>query len=248
MSFSPAWREGEAMAKTYVIVHGAWGGSLTWTPLADKLRRAGNRVYTPSLTGLGERRHLFSGTINLSTHVQDVAGVIESENLDDFVLVGHSYGGMVITGVADRFAARISHIVYLDAFLPEDGTSGFDFIGREGMLKNIEGAGDHGGIGVPATPRNPSRIPAEFRPLMESRGLHPLPTLVERLKLSGDHRKIAKRLYVLCDADLPTIFVKAYEKTKADPAWATATLPCGHMLQLEMLDRTAELLTTFVAK
>ncbi|HVV94124.1 MAG TPA: alpha/beta fold hydrolase, partial [Hyphomicrobiales bacterium] len=83
------------MAKTYVIVHGAWGGSLTWTPLAEKLRSQGLRVYTPCLTGLGERRHLFSGNVNLSTHIQDVAGVIESENLDDFALIGHSYGGMV---------------------------------------------------------------------------------------------------------------------------------------------------------
>ncbi|HVV94998.1 MAG TPA: alpha/beta hydrolase, partial [Hyphomicrobiales bacterium] len=199
-------------------------------------------------TGLGERRHLFSGNVNLSTHIQDVAGVIESENLDDFALIGHSYGGMVITGVADRFASKISHIVYLDAFLPENGTSAFDFIGREGMLRNIEGAADNGGIGVPATPRDPSRVPEEFRHLMGTRGLHPLPTLVENLKLSGDHAKIAKRLYVLCTGDLPTIFVKAYEKTKADPAWKTETLPCGHMLQLEMLDRTAELLTGFIGK
>jgi pimeloyl-ACP methyl ester carboxylesterase len=234
------------MGKTYVIVHGAWGGSLTWTPLAETLRRAGNRVYTPSLTGLGERRHLFSGNINLSTHIQDVAGVIESEGLKEFVLVGHSYGGMVITGVADRFAGRISHIVYLDAFLPEDGTSAFDFIGREGTLANLAGAGDHGGIGVPATPRDPSRIPEEFRPMVASRGLHPLPTLVEKIKLTGAHATIGKRLYVLCTADLPTIFVKAHEKTAADPAWATAKIPCGHMLQLEMLDRTAELITGFV--
>jgi pimeloyl-ACP methyl ester carboxylesterase len=236
------------MSKTYVIVHGAWGGSVTWTPVAETLRRAGNRVYTPSLTGLGERRHLFSGNVNLSTHIQDVCGTIESEALGDFVLVGHSYGGMVITGVADRFAARISHIVYLDAFLPEDGTSGFDFIGREGMLRNVEGAGDNGGIGVPATPRDPSRIPAEYHPLLASRGLHPLPTQVEKLKLSGEHRKIERRLYVLCTAELPTIFVKAYEKTKADPAWETATLPCGHMLQLEMVDETAALLAGFAGK
>jgi pimeloyl-ACP methyl ester carboxylesterase len=89
----------------------------------------GHQVFVPSLTGLGERAHLFSGTINLDTHIGDVCGLIEAEGLEEFDLVGHSYGGMVITGVADRFAARIRTLTYLDAFLPENGQSALDLLG-----------------------------------------------------------------------------------------------------------------------
>ena len=234
--------------RTFVLVHGAWSGSATWTPLAETLRSHGHRVFTPSLTGLGERRHLFSGAVNLSTHIQDVIGVVESEELTDFVLVGHSYGGMVITGVADRLASHISHIVYLDAFLPENGTSGFDFIGEDGALANLRGAGAQGGLGVPPVPRDPSRIPAQYRFYLERRGPQPLATLTEKLALTGAHARIAKHLYVLCTVDQPTIFTKAYERVKNDPAWATETMPCGHILQLEMLERLAEILTDFVAR
>lgn len=231
--------------KTFVIVHGAWGGSATWTPLAEALRRAGHRAVTPSLTGLGERRHLFSGAINLSTHIEDVVAAAETEGLESFVLVGHSYGGMIITGVADRLAARISHIAYLDAFLPNDGTSAFDFIGAEGMLANLRGAAENGGVGIPPTQRDPARIPEDYRFHSRTRSLQPLATFVERLHLSGEHRSIAKRLYVLCTAEQPTIFTKAYERIRDDPAWTVETLPCGHLLQLEMPERLAQILITF---
>jgi pimeloyl-ACP methyl ester carboxylesterase len=235
-------------ARTFVIVHGAWGGSSSWTPLADTLRSQGHRVFTPSLTGLGERRHLLSGNVNLSTHIQDVVGTVESEELSDFVLVGHSYGGMVITGAADRLAARITHIAYLDAFLPTDGTCGFDFIGHDGMIANLKGAGEHGGLAVPPVARGMANVPEALRFYVGKRGLHPLATLVENLHLTGAGASIAHKLYVLCTAEQPTIFTKAYERVKADPAWTTETMPCGHMLQLEMLDSLAELLTGFAAR
>jgi pimeloyl-ACP methyl ester carboxylesterase len=234
-------------ARTFVIVHGAWGGSSSWTPLAEALRGQGHRAFTPSLTGLGERRHLLSGRVNLSTHIQDVIGTVESEELCDFVLVGHSYGGMVITGVADRLADRISHIAYLDAFLPTDGQCAFDFIGTDGMIANLKGASEHDGVAVPPVSRNPGNIPEALRFYVKKRGLHPLATLVENLHLTGAGAGIAHKLYVLCTAEQPTIFTKAYERVKADDAWTTETMPCGHMLQLEMLERLTEVLTGFAA-
>src|SRR5689334_6163616 len=94
-------------SRKIVLVQGAWGSSASWTPVADVLRGMGHQVFVPSLTGLGERTHLFSGSINLYTHIGDVCGLIEAEGLQEFDLVGHSYGGMVITGVADRYADRI---------------------------------------------------------------------------------------------------------------------------------------------
>ncbi|MDW7980101.1 MAG: alpha/beta hydrolase [Verrucomicrobiales bacterium] len=109
--------------KTYVIVHGAWGGGWGFKELDAILTAAGHKVYRPTLTGQGERVHLASTNIDLETHITDVVNLIIWEELRDVVLVGHSYGGMVITGVADRVPDRIAHLVYLDAFVPEHGES-----------------------------------------------------------------------------------------------------------------------------
>jgi pimeloyl-ACP methyl ester carboxylesterase len=108
---------------TYVIVHGAWGGGWDWKTVADLLTVQGNEVYRPTLTGLGERSHLASTNIDLGLHIQDIVNLIVWENLHDVILVGHSYGGMVITGVADRVPDRIKHLVYIDALLPQNGES-----------------------------------------------------------------------------------------------------------------------------
>jgi pimeloyl-ACP methyl ester carboxylesterase len=116
---------------TFVLVHGAWHGGWCYKRVARLLRQAGHEVYTPTLTGLGERAHLMNRTIDLNTHVQDIVGVIRCEELSDVVLCGHSYGGMVIAGVAEQIAAKISALVYLDAFVPENGKSLFDYQAAE---------------------------------------------------------------------------------------------------------------------
>jgi pimeloyl-ACP methyl ester carboxylesterase len=108
---------------TYVIVHGAWGGGWDWRGIDSLLSATGNRVYRPTLTGLGERVHLATPNTDLSTHITDIENVIKFERLRDVVLVGHSYGGMVISGVAERVPERIRHLVFVDAFVPEDGES-----------------------------------------------------------------------------------------------------------------------------
>lgn len=110
-----------AAGRTFVLVHGAWHGGWCWRKLTQILRQAGHTVYAPSLTGQGEHSHLLTRDVNLSTHIQDVVGLIEFEDLRDVILVGHSYAGMVITGVADKVADRIARLVYLDAFVPEPG-------------------------------------------------------------------------------------------------------------------------------
>jgi pimeloyl-ACP methyl ester carboxylesterase len=116
---------------TFVLVHGAWHGGWYYKQVARLLRQAGHEVYTPTLTGLGERAHLMNRTIDLDTHVQDIVGVIRCEELSDVVLCGHSYGGMVIAGVAEQVAAKIRSLVYLDAFVPENGKSLFDYLPAE---------------------------------------------------------------------------------------------------------------------
>ena len=116
---------------TFVIVHGAWSGGHAWRWVRPRLRAAGHEVFTPALTGLGERSHLASAQVDLDTHIQDVLGVLEFEDLDQVVLVGHSSGGMVITGVADRAPQRLAQLVYLDAEVPADGQSEFDLLPLE---------------------------------------------------------------------------------------------------------------------
>ena len=115
---------------TYVLVHGAWHGGWCWQRVTPLLRAAGHEVLTPTLTGLGERSHLANSAIDLNTHIQDVVNVLEYEDLRKVILVGHSYGGMVITGVSERVPERLTHLVYLDAFVPRDGQSLLGFVGE----------------------------------------------------------------------------------------------------------------------
>jgi len=124
---------------TFIIVHGAWGGSWAFKKVDSLMTAHGALVYRPSLTGQGERVHLASPEVTLSTHINDVVNMIVFENLQDIVLVGHSYGGMVITGVADRVPERIRKLIYLDAFLPIDGESVFtaNATGRE-RIRSME--------------------------------------------------------------------------------------------------------------
>jgi pimeloyl-ACP methyl ester carboxylesterase len=124
---------------TFVLVHGSWAGSVVWRELASRLRKAGHEVYAPTLTGIGARRHLLNREIDLDTHIQDVIGVIDDADLSDIVLVGNSYGGMVITAVADRVPEKVASLVYLDAFVPENGQSLFSLLPPDRRLATVPG-------------------------------------------------------------------------------------------------------------
>ena len=139
---SPGGTPGGRETATFVLVHGAWHGGWCWNKVAPLLRAAGHDVFTPTLTGLGERAHLLAPEIDLATHVDDILGVLEYEDLDNVVLVGHSYGGMVISGVAERAAPRLAWLVYLDAFLPEDGKALRDYAPGDVLDGMVESQGD----------------------------------------------------------------------------------------------------------
>jgi pimeloyl-ACP methyl ester carboxylesterase len=121
-------------------VHGSWAGSVVWRELAPRLRKAGHDVYAPTLTGIGARKHLLNREIDLNTHIQDVIGLIDDADLSDIVLVANSYGGMVITGVADRVPEKVASLVYLDAFLPENGQSCLSLLPPGVPLATVPGA------------------------------------------------------------------------------------------------------------
>ena len=118
---------------TFVLVHGAWDGGWTWRSIARALQAAGYEVFTPTLTGSGERVHLASPTIDLNTHILDIVHVLRYEQLDNVILVGYNYGGMVITGVAEQVSQCLSQLVYLDAFVPQHGQTVADLCGPENI-------------------------------------------------------------------------------------------------------------------
>src|SRR5919107_1009755 len=112
----------------FVLVHGSCHGAWCWKKVCPLLNKSGHNVYTPTLTGLGERSHLVSNDIGLDTHIVDVTQVLEYEDLNEVILIGHSYGGLVISGVAERVPKRIRRVVYLDGYIPEDNKTAFDII------------------------------------------------------------------------------------------------------------------------
>ncbi|AWC29949.1 alpha/beta fold hydrolase [Bacillus cytotoxicus] len=139
--------------ETFVLVHGAWDGSYVWGKVAALLRKDGHRVYTPTLTGLGERTHLMQPSIGLNTYIQDIVNVIRYEELKDVILVGHSYSGMVITGVAEVIPEFIKKMVYVDAMIPDDGDSVMDISGSKMAAHFIEEVKAYG-EGWRVLPRN----------------------------------------------------------------------------------------------
>lgn len=229
---------------TFVLVHGAWGGGWNYQRVGERLRALGHAVYAPSLTGCGERVHLLDGAINLSLHIQDVVNLFKYESIERAVLAGHSYGGMVITGAADRIPEKISALVYLDAFLPEDGQSIWDINIPANTAKYLASAGGHGGLVIPSPPASFWNLNAGDVPLYEKlTGPHPLGCFTERLKLSGAGASISKKIYVWAsELGRPSPFKPFYEKCKADPTWETHVLACGHDVMLDMPEKTTEIL------
>jgi len=232
-----------AISTTFVLVHGAWCGGWCYARVATLLRAHGHTVFTPTLTGQGERAHLLSGAINLSTHIEDVLGVFRFERLDDVVLAGHSYGGMVITGVADRIAEKIRALAYLDAFVPEDGQSLFDINIPANTQRFLQGAGTLGGLAVPAPPAAYFGVNAADAPTVDALATpFPLGCFTEKLKLSGAYRAVRQHLYVhgtVLPRESP--FRPFYERALAD-GWSAHALSSGHHVMLDEPEMTAELL------
>ena len=187
---------------TFVLVHGAWHGGWCWKRVEPLLRAAGHDVYTPTLTGLGERVHLASPETDLMTHIQDVVGVMEYEELQQVVLVGHSYGGIVIAGVADRLTSRVAHLVYFDALVPRDGEGELDLLPDHGaaMLERCRLSGD--GWLVP--PPGESALiawagSAELPWLTRRLTPQPLKTLQGRVRLTNPAAAGIPATYISCE-------------------------------------------------
>jgi len=217
----------------FVLVHGAWGGAVIWRHVARALRDARHEVFAQSLTGLGERTHLLSRNVDLNCHIKDVLALIDYEDLDDIVLVGHSYGGMVVTGVADAVPDKVASLVYLDAFVPESGQALFDTI-PPGMPRAAVVPGSEwltAPLPVEAFGK-PSNEALEYR--KRKTGPHPTACFSQPLTFTGGIDRIRHKTYIYCNDPQPTTFTPFYERLKARPGWNVGTLPCTHMAPLDL--------------
>jgi pimeloyl-ACP methyl ester carboxylesterase len=209
---------------TFVLVHGGWAGGWHWREVASSLRAAGHDVFTPTLTGLGERVHLASPEIGLDTHIQDILMVLEYEELRDVILVGYSYSGMVITGVAERAPDRLAHLVYLDAYVPQDGESLLDMLGP-GVAAFIEQAAQAYGDGW-RIPHNPPDAPR--------RTPHPLKTGQQPVSVTNPSAAALPRTFIYCIHDKDTMgpvglpITQAAERARSDSRWRYRELQTGH--------------------
>jgi pimeloyl-ACP methyl ester carboxylesterase len=230
---------------TFVLIPGSWLGAWAWKRVTPLLREAGHEVYPVTLTGLGDRAHLGDGETNLSTHVQDVVALIEAEELTDVVLLGHSYSGLVASGVAARIPERLARVFYLGSPLPEDGRSLLDFGPQEfrdyvdalraqgpqswrlGFLSDEELTryyGDHG-------------ISAEDLTWVRAHAVgHPLGTYAEPCQLGGAEADALPHTYIRCTEDAPP------DLSGPRAAWGYAELPTGHWPMFTMPAELAALL------
>jgi pimeloyl-ACP methyl ester carboxylesterase len=230
------------MQRTFVLVHGAWHGGWCWQRVADLLTKAGHRVCTPTLTGLGERSHLLNAGIDLSTHVTDVVNVLKWEGLHDVVLAGHSYAGFVISGVAERMQGAIASMVFVDAFVPESGdTAGTSASPATRNL--VDQAARQGETTLPPVSAAFFQVNEKDRAWVDASCVpQPLATFLEKIELTGARERIARKVYVRAKGYGSQSFDAALAKVRGIPSWSTFELPCGHDIMVDMPEQLAEIL------
>jgi pimeloyl-ACP methyl ester carboxylesterase len=229
---------------TYVLVHGAWSGAHGFHLVRPRLWAAGHPCSTPSLTGVGERAHLTSPEVGLTTHIRDVVNHVRYEDLDDIVLLGFSYGGMVVTGALAHIAERVRHLVYLDAFVPGDGDSVFSLTGR-GAAAAMAGPGEE--WLVPPTPRD-FDDPAEAAFAGPRRVAQPIGCFTEPVRLAQPLEAYPfERTYIRATADAPdapgtAVFEAAAARARGSAAWHYHEIATNHMVASNRPAELTELL------
>ncbi len=210
--------------------------------VADRLRARGHSVFAPTLTGLGERAHLLHPGIDLSLHIADVLGVIKYERINDFVLVGHSNGGCIISGVAEAVPDAIRSIVFLDAFIPDNGDATLDLV-QPAVQQVIRSALERGETTVPVRDAAAFKVNEKDRAWVDSlAGPQPIRTMTEKIRLTGARERIPKKTYIRASGYPNVSFEMAHARAKADRTWRTFEVPCGHDVMIDEPDRLTEIL------
>jgi len=225
---------------TFVIAHGAWSSGWAWKKMRPLLRAAGHEIFTPSYTGLGERSHLATPEVDLETHIQDIVNVLFYEDLHDVILLGHSYGGMVATGVAVRASDRIRKVVYLDAFVPRDGQSLIDLTRR--AFNGGSGAPPADGWLVPPMPPSSDASPEDLAWVTARRGPQPRKTLEQAVRLTGAVDGLP-RVYIKCLRINPgDVFEQFATRARSESGWQYEEIDATHSPNVTAPDKLAEIL------
>jgi len=194
------------------------------------------------LTGIGARKHLLNREIDLDTHIQDVIGVIDDADLSDIVLVGNSYGGMVITGVADRVPEKVASLVYLDAFVPQVGDNLIS-LANPGPRKALEGAVARGDLAAKPVPSAAFKVNEKDRAWVDAKCTpHPLAVVVDKVTAAGARERIARKTYIRATGFDSPVFDQTLARMKATQGWKTYEVLSGHDVMVDMPDRLVEIL------
>ena len=228
-----------------VLIHGAWHGGWCWRRVVPPLRAAGHEVFAPTLTGLADKAHLLSRAVNLETHIQDVIGLLEAEELTNVVLVGHSYAGTVITAVADRAKARLRSLVYLDAFLLANGERMDDRAAadrRAAMTKAGEATGYIDPPPATLFGLKPGTPDMEWVTRRMTR--HPFATMSDPIRLTGEGGASLPRTYIYCSNPPTGSFEQFADQLRTDPNWRFHEFKTGHDCMVTEPAETARLILT----
>jgi pimeloyl-ACP methyl ester carboxylesterase len=235
--------QAQAEPKTFVLVHGSWHGGWCWRRVADRLEKRGHKVFTPTLTGLGERVHLLTPAVDLDTHVTDVVNLIKYEGLQNIVLAGHSYAGSIITGVAEQMLPAIASIVFIDAFLPGNGDTMLSMTTEALRAASLE-AKAKGDISRPIVPAAAFQVNEKDRAWVNSKLTpQPLGPSFTPIKYTGARDKVAKKTYIRAVNYPQPAFDTWLAQCKADPTWRTHGVEgSGHDIMVDKPDELTELL------
>ena len=214
---------------TFVIAHGAWSSGWAWKKMRPLMRELGHELVTPSYTGQGERAHLAHPGIDLDTHIADVLNVLHYEDLHDVILLGHSYGGMVATGVADRAADRLAQLVYLDAFVPRHGQSALSLYTEEARTRTYEAVRAKGdGWRIPANPMPPDTAREDFDWATPKRVMQPVKTFEQAIAITGAAARLPTA-YIYCTRCGPgDVFRQFAERAQSEPGWKYFEMDASH--------------------
>jgi pimeloyl-ACP methyl ester carboxylesterase len=225
---------------TFVVAHGAWSSGWAWKRMRPLLRAAGHEVFTPSYTGLGERSHLAAPDVTLETHIQDIVNVLFYEDLTDVILVGHSYGGMVATGVADRVSERIRKVIYLDAFVPRDGQSLNDLMPNRQPAGPLAPSADSWLI--EPNPPSSDASPEDLAWITPRRGPQPRRTFEEPVLLTGAIDRLP-RTYIYCLQKMPgDVFRQFAARARGEAGWQYEEIDATHSPHITAPDALADIL------
>lgn len=210
---------------TFLVAHGAWAAGWAWKKMRPLMAAGGHELFTPTCTGLGERTHLAHRGIDLETHIADILAVLEFENLKNVILIGHSYGGMVATGIADRARDKIKHLVYLDAFAPEDGMAAADYMPADRAEMMRKTAID--GWKVPSSPPPPDTSPEDTAWLTPRRVPQPLQCFEQKLVLKNGPLKLP-RTYIYAQRHNPGDPFRQFMDRARKEGWPVYEMDASH--------------------